>query len=255
MKSLHIISITFLLSSVIACRKEKYYLFNDEARLQFGADPKSLTGNALTDSSKNFTFVYNEPSSTQDTAWFDIYAIGGIDGQSRPYRIRQVNTEGVENAVAGKHYKAFDEASLLAAYTIPANQVHARIPIVLLRDPSLKTSSVVLKFEIVENDHFKLGERSLIWRKLIITDRLVRPAAWNLSAELYYYGKYSRVKHQFMVETTGKKWDQEMMAALSLDGPLQRYYIGILTEALADYNNEHPSDPLRDENGELVVFP
>ncbi|MBO9634949.1 MAG: DUF4843 domain-containing protein, partial [Chitinophagaceae bacterium] len=150
---------------------------------------------------------------------------------------------------------AFDDATVSALYTIKKDSVHSRFPVVALRDASLKTGPVVLKFEVVENEAFKPGEKNNTWRKLTITDKLVRPASWDGVMESYYWGKYSTVKHQFMIDLTGKKWDQEFMAGIYNDFAALAYYNATFSTALVDYNNAHPNAPLRDEDGELMLFP
>src|SRR5690606_5427125 len=116
--------------------------------------------------------------------------------------------------VAGKHYVAFTDSKASKHYVIKADSMHARVPVILLRDLSLKSSAVLLKFKVVENEQFKTGEASKLWRKIEFTDQLSRPLAWSASASTYYYGEYSLVKHQFMVESTGQRWDQDFMVGL-----------------------------------------
>jgi len=255
MKSIQIVFIIIIFAGITSCKKEKYYLFNDVARLQFGADPTVLGNNSLTDTVKPYTFYYETPAKVQDTAWFNIYAIGGISGSDRPFTLQQVTLDGVPNAEAGKHYKAFNDPSLASLYVIKANQVMTRVPVIVLRDASLKTTTVTLKLEVKENEIFRIGEKARIWRKLLITDRLVRPTGWDNSATMYYFGKYSVVKHQFMIEVTGKKWDQPFFVEMYTDYSLVNYYKSIVTTALIDYNNAHPGNPLRDEDGELLEMP
>ncbi|MCY1560359.1 hypothetical protein D9M68_974870 [compost metagenome] len=58
-----------------------------------------------------------------------------------------------------------------------------------------------------------------------------------------------------MINSTGQKWDQDFMVGLPSDYAYLQYWTGALKIALVNYNNAHPGNPLRDENGELVLFP
>jgi hypothetical protein len=243
--------------STYACKKDQYYLYNDVARIQFGPELARIytTSANLADTLKPYTFYYEKATETQDTVFFDIYAIGGVSKEDRSFTLEQVQVPNVTNAVAGKHYVAFNDPKATKNFVIKAGAIHTKVPIILLRDPSLKTTTYILKFNVVEDKNFKTGEINNLWRKIEFTDRLSQPAAWNASAIQFYYGKYSVVKHQFMIQSTGEKWDQDFMVGLPSDYSLLQYWIGTLKINLVTFNSNNPGNPLRDENGELVIFP
>lgn len=257
MKKLKFLYLLIVLLSVYSCKKDQYYLFNDVARIQFGPELSRIyvTFANLADTLKPFTFYYEDPSVAMDTVFFDIYAIGGISKEDRSFTLEQTQVPNVTNAVAGKHYVAFNDPKATKNFVIKAGAVHTRVPILLLRDPSLKTTTCILKFNVIEDKNFKQGEMNNVWRKIEFTDRLSQPAAWNASATQFYYGKYSVVKHQFMIQSTGEKWDQDFMFGLPSDYALLQYWTGTLKIKLIEYNSKNPGNPLRDENGELVIFP
>lgn len=252
-----ILTVAMLIAFLAACKKDQYYLYNDTARLQFGPAPDWIynTSFEMADTMKPYTFYYEPASTVQDTVFFDIYAVGGVSGKDRPFAIEQVMLEGEENAEAGVHYKAFDDPSLKDVYVMKAGQVHDSVPIILFRDASLKNKSVKLQIQVKANDQFQPGEISKLWRRVEFTDMLSQPAAWDNSGERYYWGKYSQVKHAFMIEGTGKKWDQEFMAEVRVDYSLITFWRLKLKTLLTDYNNAHPGEPLTDETGETVIFP
>ena len=103
--------------------------------------------------------------------------------------------------------------------------------------------------KVAANSDFQLGEVNNLWRKIIFTDRLSKPANWG------FVGDYSVVKHQFMIETTGQKWDQDFFLEILPEYGLLQFWVGTLKTNLINYNNAHPGNPLRDENGDLVIFP
>ncbi len=252
-----IFTVAMLTALLAACKKDQYYLYNDSARLQFGPSPDRIytASFEMADTAKPFTFYYEPAATTQDTVFFDIYAIGGVSGKDRPFTIEQVTVTGAENAVPGVHYKAFSDPSLKDMYQIRAGEVHRSIPVILLRDPSLKSKNVKLQIAVKANEHFLPGEVRKLWRRVELTDMLSQPAAWNASAAQYYWGKYSRVKHSFMIEQTGEKWDQEFLLNINTDFALLTFWKLKMRTLLTDYNNAHPGAPLMDETGEPVVFP
>ncbi|MEV4886537.1 DUF4843 domain-containing protein [Chitinophaga ginsengisegetis] len=252
-----ILTVALLTALLAACKKDQYYLYNDIARLQFGPAPERIytTSFEMADTVKPYTFYYEPATTTQDTVFFDIYAIGGVSGNDRPFILEQVTLNGEENAVPGTHYKAFSDPSLKEVYVIKAGEVHASVPVILLRDASLKTKNVKLQIQVKANDQFQPGEIRKLWRRVNFTDMLSQPAAWNASAVQYYWGKYSQVKHSFMINQTGEKWDEEFLTYVNTDYALLTFWRLKLRTLLTDYNNAHPGEPLTDETGETVVFP
>lgn len=252
-KYLTLLSFAVLLLS--SCKKDQYYLYSDVGRIQFGPEPSRIYTSSFefADTLKRVTFYYDDASVTQDTVFFDIYAIGGIKNFDRSFTIKQELVEGAENAVVGKHYVAFNDSKVSGNYVIKAGKVHTTVPIVLLRDPSLKTTTPVLKIVVEADKNFQLGEINKLWRKIEMTDRLSQPAGWNTTFTNYYLGKYSVVKHAFMINATGDKWDQDFFIYLTTDLAVINYYRTELKTALIEYNKTHP--PLTDEFNEVVVFP
>lgn len=240
-----------------ACKQDQYYLYNDVGRLQFGPDPSRIYTASfnLADTLKRYTFYYEEEQITEDTVFFDLYAVGGVSDMDRPFQLVQETVAGADNAVAGVHYKAFDHQDLANHYVIKAGFVHTRVPIVLLRDASLKQMVYTLKLRVAPNEHFLEGEPTNLWRKVEFSDRLSQPTLWDASITQYRLGKYSAVKHEFMINVTGQDWDDDFMESIATNLAVMGYWQGVLKIALIDYNNQNPDNLLMDEEGELVVFP
>ncbi|POY36217.1 hypothetical protein C3K47_10695 [Solitalea longa] len=257
MKSIkRLIAVALVSSVLVSCEKEKFP-FTDVARVQFGPQQSQFyTPNAnLADTLKNYNFVYIG-NKASDTVYFDLYASGGVSDQDRIFTLKQVKVDGANNAVAGQHYRAFDNELMKNKYFVKAGQVHARVPIIVYRDASLKNMEVVLKFQVQENANFKLGEASNLWRKLILSDRLGRNAQWDLKIYKDLLGDYSRVKHQFLIDHTGQLWSEDWMIKILEEDPGQLFnWVNITKAAWVDYNNAHPLDKLKDENGVFVIFP
>jgi len=255
MKKIKYLPIIFVFA-ITSCFDE-YSTYSGDNYIQFGPELSRIYTSTLNyaDTTKLYSFFYLPAAKTQDTVWFDIYAIGEVSGQDRTFSLEQELASGAENPVAGTQYKAFNDPSVSVKYVIKAGTSSTRVPVVLLRDASLKNKEYTLKLKVVDNENFRTGEKALTWRKVIFSDKLSQPAAWNASAIQYYWGKYSTVKHTFMIEKTGEKWDQDFMVGLPSSYALLTYWRAKLKSLLAEYNAAHPGNPLKDEFGELVLFP
>lgn len=257
------ITIFSLTAMLFSCSTNDLMTYQGDSYIQFGPDP-SLAGKTsklyqtsfnYDDTLRTYTFVYEPAEVTQDTVFFDIFALGGPSHTDRSFSLQQQMVGGVLNAVAGEDYIPFDDAQLKNMYVIRAGAVHTSTPIVMLRSKHLQDTVVTLKINVVSNENFKVGDSTLVWRKLTFTDELMRPNNWTATVSKYYFGTYSTVKHRFMVEKTGEKWDEEFLAEILKNYSLLTYYRLILKKALIEYNTAHPEHPLKDESGTLVTYP
>ena len=252
--SIIILAIVFLST---ACEENNFKIYNDGDLIQFGPEESRIymASYNLVDTTKTYTFYYKQATVIQDTVFFDIYAIGGVSSRNRSFALKQDSVAGATNAVPGVDYIAFDDPRVKENYIIKAGAVHTRVPVILLRNAKLKTNMLTLKISNVENENFRLGEKSNIWRKIIFTDRLSQPNQWDANMTKYYIGNYSVAKHAFMIQATGDKWDDDFILTLKNDFSLMSFYTSFLKTSLIDYNNAHPTSLLKDENGVLVTFP
>ncbi|TKC09154.1 DUF4843 domain-containing protein [Pedobacter frigoris] len=257
MKNFKYIAIAGICLLMFSCKKADYVRYTGVARLQFGPEFqwRYFAPYAYNDTLKQLTFFYDATTVVSDTVYFDIYSIGHETNQDRSFTLKQEQVPGAYNAIPGQHYKAFNDPETSKNYVIKASQSHSLVPVVLIRDNSLKTNSAVLKLSIVEDQNFKFGQEQFLWRKLIFTDRLSRPNAWTDAYATNTFGKYSMVKHKFMIDSTGQKWDQDFLVKIAGDSSEQAYWISLVKEALIAYNKAHPTAPLTDEAGELVIIP
>lgn len=257
-------SILALLTAVVAmagCKQNQFNDYSGDDYLYFAAEntPSYQHGfsnyfqsGALKDSVKTYTFYYDDPSVVSAEVLFDLYATGGARDYDRRFSLRQIEEEGAVNAVAGVNYEAFDSDKMSGVYTLKAGQVHMRIPVVVKR--STGTGTYTLRFRIVENDNFKPGPDELIWRKVEYTSTLQCPDPWA-RYESTYYGKYSRTKHQWMIEETGFRWDNEFMADLEVDAI--KYWVAKFKIMIDQINEERQLQglgPWTDENGEEIAM-
>lgn len=242
----------------ISCKQDSLLLYEDIARIQFG--PRQAvyynSSSKLADTLKNYSFAYSGVEKVVDTVYFDIYTMGLPQDKDRSFLLEQIKVENVKNAVPGVHYKAFDHSDNKSLLRVKAGQSHAQVPIVLYRDASLATEEVLLKFQVVQNDYFQPGQQELLWRKLVFTDKLIKPSSWTGTLESNYYGAYSEAKHRFMITVTGQKWDEEFMSEIRVYTEIMQYWVGQVKSALAAHTASNPNSPIIDENTKQpIVFP
>ncbi len=256
MKRLIYFSLIFLAAGLIGCSKADELLYEDIARVQM-ADTATV----------NSTFVYEPATKTRDTVYIQVNTIGKTTNYDRAVKLVQVAEKNEPNpAVPGVHYLAMDDPSLKSLMVVKANAVKALIPVVLLRDASLKNNSYRLRLELAANDQFDLGETQSQSRAIRFSDRLERFYSWRVDtyvAPAYgYFGKYSTRKHQYMVDVLHEQIDEAWyQAALSI-GALT-HYKNLIKEALAAYNSDPaniasgkaPMKETDDPNSLVITFP
>ncbi len=244
-KMLTVLVAILLLNS---CEKE-YELYTGDKYIQFGPSESFLykPNDTYRDTAKSQTFVYEPESTLRDTMYFDVYAVGGVTDYDRPFVIEQEIIENAKNCIPGVHYVEFSSEEVVDEYKIKAGQAHMLMPVIFIRDTTLQTEEYMLKIIVKSNEHFKIGDATLSWRKAYIADILAYPSEWSSR-----FGKYSKVKHRFLIEVSGQNWDNEFF--ISLDTGAMMYWRSFAQNEISKYNRDHPGAPLTDEDGELVTI-
>ena len=257
------------------CKKGELLRYTAADRIQF-VDNKDLSA----------TFVYEDAAVTKDTVYLAVHTIGDLRGYDRPVSLQQIKeyqvdytrdpvtgavldstvTERPFTAVAGKHYVSFDDPGLQPLMVVKAGEVEANIPVVLLRDASLKENSYRLRVELAANSDFQLGETGVRQKTVVFSDHLERFASWLQDSYVYpaftNFGAYSTGKHQFMIDVLQTNIDESWYQAAAAAGALNNYKV-LLKEALAAFNQD-PANiqsgkaPLRateDPSSAVVSFP
>ncbi len=199
-----------LLGSMTACEKDLPNYDTKACQLNFYYGNQASSSSDVTEeaASKAFSFVLNAgPDVTQDTIWLDVNTMGYLSDKDRPFELQQIATEG-NDAVPGKHYIGFDNAELKAKYYfIPAGKASVKVPVVVLRDPSLEENDVTLKVTFKPNEHFTAGYKAFSIYMLTISDKLTKPSLWEPCYLDYNFGLYGSKKHELMIAWTGNAWD------------------------------------------------
>ncbi len=156
-------------------------------------------------------------------------------------------------------------------YTIPAGTVEVECPIYFntskLKDASSFTEDDgYLHFRVAENDVFETGVSERQELVVVLKNYLAEPEEWNNRVSPYlswagYFGEYSKVKYQFMIQELGI---MEFHIYASATAPYNestkemsinyaQYLREVLSDALDDYEAEH-GERLMDEFGREVKF-
>ena len=204
----------------LACQEALPEYNTDWIGVQFVLDESSLSKNEY-----SYSFVGKDETVMQDTVWFTLDLIGPSVDYDRYYELEQIipkdsvaqdsvpkptDAPKTITAEAGVHYLAFDSPEAKKLQRFPANAIRTKVPIVLLRDTSLKTKEVTLNFKLKVSDDFDLGYKEYQTRTIKFSDKLVKPNLWVN----YFFGTYGPEKHMFMIEATKDPWDDEYLKSI-----------------------------------------
>jgi len=156
-------------------------------------------------------------------------------------------------------------------YTIKAGETSAECKITFdtskLKDTDAFTEQDGhLYFRVVEGSDFQPGTENMNSLCVVLKNYLAEPTEWNSATYPHmtwarYFGAYSRVKYQFMIQILGMQdFTINYRATTAYDkenNEISSNYASYLAErmamALEEYNNTHDT-PLTDETGALVTF-
>lgn len=240
------------LTAVLAfssCEEDLPLYQDDQAKLNFEYNY------SRSDSIISYSFVYNG-GIQEDTVWLQLNTMGYVSDQERHFELQQVPS-GKTDAVAGTHYVSFDDTSYKSKYLmVPAGATSVKVPIIMLRDASLKDGNVYLKVAVRDGIDFTAGYDDLKYKTVTFNDYLSKPDAWG-AAMNWYFGQYGTAKHQFMIDTIGEKWDDDYINSFINDFGYVTYLISKLNKALTEENSRRAAlglSPLSESDGTLVTI-
>jgi hypothetical protein len=253
--------IVILLAIAAGCKKAPYILYNDGHRIQI-ADTTPVS----------YSFLYKDAAVTKDTVYIQMNTMGGIVDHNRVITIEQIPeydkiyvrdpvtnkitdsiiTEKPFKAIPGKHYISFTDPAVQGLMVVMADSAVSKMPVILIRDTSLKTNSYRLRIKLIANDEFAIGETKAVEKVIVFSDRLERFESWKAdqasSPAFAVFGKYSTGKHQFMIDVLKTKIDEDWYKAMAAAGA-QNHYKVLLRDALAVFN----ADPANISAGKAPV--
>ena len=204
----------------------------------------------------NYSYAYEEGSVT-------FYAqISGLPADhDRTFRLEPF---GGDSALMVSTIRTED-------YVIPAGGIGGTYQVYFntqkLSNPSLFTDrDGTIHFRVVSNDTFSLGTENHQQFTVVLKNYLAKPDNWDTANYprvplSKFFGNYSRVKYQFMIEVLGLiDFEINYNTQTSYDPDLNVvsavyavYLQQVMQKALADYNASHDT-PLTDEYGNPVIF-
>lgn len=197
-------NILFTLLSVIvlaSCEEDLPLYLDQQARLNF-------VYSSAADSVLSYSFVYNS-SIDEDTLWVEVETVGFLSDTDRSFQLQQIPT-GDHDAVPGQHYQSFDDPAYQKFLIIPAHETTTHIPIIMYKHDSLSENDVHLKIAVKDNENFVKGYEGWRYKVATISNKLVKPTSWGRYPD-YFFGNWGPVRHQFMIDVTGQKWDDEYL--------------------------------------------
>lgn len=244
-----------LLLILMSCSHEEVMTY-DPARTSLDIWVGNAGGAVFESTTYNYSYAYEEGAVT-------FYAqISGVPADhDRTFRLQPF---GGDSAIMANTIRTED-------YIIPAGQIGGSYKVYFnsqaLSSPTLFTTrDGQIHFRVAPNEEFDLGTENHQQFTVILKNYLAKPDNWDAAnfpriPLSKYFGTYSRVKYQFMIEHLGlvdfeinyntqTAYDEETntisaVYAVHLQQLMQR--------ALNEYNATH-DQPLTDEFGNPVTF-
>lgn len=235
----------FLLGCLAGCREYIAQEYENDPRLYF-----YNTNYGQHDSIAQTFFLLPE-EQMRDTVWVDIRTMGYPADYDRQIVLKQTNTDSLGAAIVGTHYIAFDDPQVRERMIIPAGEIKAMIPVILLKDKSILASKVRLELAFGEMEYFCPGIDE--WNKFVITSTAaaVKPDNWDTSW-IGTFGAWGSEKMKFIIDYVGyTEFDQK---------PSDAGYLNFLKakakQKLFEFNHQpdNPKAPLREADGTFVEF-
>lgn len=222
--------------TLAACSNDQDFYYQDTARVRLvGPEVWTVGSDSLT-----FSFVTYPADTTEKVMMVEAVIMGAAQDHDRTANIVVDNERTTATA---------QQYSLPATLTILAGKTSAVFPVTLRRDASLQQQTVRLYIKVAPSDDFQPGVDEANHLVLVWNDILSKPTNWDKLQE--FFGQYSNTKYRFMIANAGgiTEFDTDQLSW----GELMNLRIKF-QNALQEYNDAHPGNPLKDENGVLVEF-
>ena len=198
----------------------------------------------------NYSFFYAESTSLKADVFVTVHAMGNPSPSDRSFSLIQSNVSDADAAVSGIHFLPLTSQDMQKRMVMSAGQSEVKVPITLLKDPSLDLKIVKLTLKVANNDNFKVGISECDSTNITFSSQAIKPTNWK---DWYYaFGaSWGSVKMKFIIDNTGiTNFDKIPSDAL--------YYLLFLNtklkQKLFEYNNAHPGAPLAEADGTLINF-
>lgn len=246
--------IIFLAASFAACRKSEIISgFQASPKLLLSVVPGINNDGLLSvvNDSAHCRFAYAPLDVEETTVLLKVQVVGEQSGQDRSFKIEIDPAQSTALPV---------EYSLPGQYVLPAGESFINVPLVLKRSDRIAQTETYITVRLAPTADFQVetdkqqvnGERTRF--RIYWSDLLTRPAWW---ATTYFgmIGKYSRIKHRFMLDVLAmtpiefEKFNSDFFMFLETNT-----VENIWKNHLTIYNRNNPGNPLKNEFGEEIGF-
>ena len=254
-KTIQYIMCVLCLTATIACQKEEVMKF-DSSMSGLNIWVGTSTGSIYEETIYNYSYAIEEGSIT-----FYTRVYGVPTEYDRTFRLEPF----------GENISQIIPTIRTEEYVIPAGAISGEYKVYFNSQklPSEDLFSEIdgkVSFRMVENKYFETGAENMQSFTVVLRNRIAKPNNWDsanypLVALSKYFGTYSKVKYQFMIEHIGLiDFIITYSASTSIDeatntiSPAYAVYLQqMMQQKLIEYNATH-DDPLTDENGNSVIF-
>lgn len=182
-----------------------------------------------------YTFRTAIPGITQDTIYIWAWIMGLPSDGDRAFALEQVVTGGAREAVSGRHFLPFDDRAYDSLLVVPAHVEKFRVPVIVLKDPSLDEEEVRLEIRFKTNQNFKTGIAEQQHFTILFSNLMSKPANWDRSWR-YSFGEWSSDKMEFVIKYLGiTEFDDP-----SSDVGEWNYLKALAIQKLLEHKDEYP---------------
>ncbi len=259
MRKLYLLLLTLPL--FLACEQEQITVDNNIPYVSFYA-PKGYYMKMVQE--YDYNFVYTKDDVKEDTIWIKIISRAALPSRNLKVALRAFNDTtdnllSLPNAESGIHFKSFKE--MADKMILHKGRMLDSIPIVVLRDKSLKENGRRLTLRVADSEDIKAADKKAddsgdkIFVVIYISDGYSEPSNWRWY--MTQFGRYGKVKHEFMIKDSGQKWDAAFIEKLRQDYYDQIYYLYKFRNDLKELNAQRAMEgkgPLAESDGSLVTF-
>ena len=183
------------------------------------------------------------------------------------YQLMQVDKERVIKVRLSPEDTITAEESMyeLLSGSVSAGSYQGQLQVKINYSPLLDDSVYVTRLRVVATEDFPVTDLNGRVFSLYITNKIGRPANWSQLNN--YFGEYSDSWYRFILDATGLPslpyWSPRGSAdpnnpdpeRWTMTGTEVKAYAALVKEKLTEYNNEHPGNPLKHEDGEYKGQP
>ena len=250
-----------ILPLLVACEQEQIKVDKTTPYVSFYA-PKGYYMKLVQE--YDYNFIYADDKVKEDTIWVKIISRAALPSKDMKVSLRAFNdtTDNLLsflNADSGVHYKSFQD--MADKMILHKGQMLDSIPVVLLRDKSLKENGRRLTLRMADSEDRKAADQkadnddSKMFVVIYISDGYSEPSNWRWY--MTQFGRYGKVKHEFMIKDSGQRWDAAFIEEIRQDPYDQIYYLYKFRNDLKDLNQRRAAEgkgPLAEADGSLVEF-